>query len=160
MPCSAQQQSNYPKDSERRSTKRKVWKRTQETSGDFLATSCGVPGHKLQLGLLKVGLATLDGRQAVQAQMGPLMIVIPQELVQDPHAGLGRARPIDRETFVVQSAKESLHFSVRLRMPWSRPPVCDAQAPAGLLEASLPLRMKRITHGEDQVVVGHHRFDP
>jgi hypothetical protein len=67
---------------------------------------------------------------------------------------------MDRKTFVVQSAKESFHSSVRLRMPGSRPPVCDAQAAAGLSEAGLSLRMKRIAHGEDQVVVGHHRFDP
>jgi hypothetical protein len=67
---------------------------------------------------------------------------------------------MDRETFVVQSAKESFHFSVRLRMPRTRPPVCDAQAPAGLLEAGLSLCMKRIAHGKDQVVVSHHRFDP
>src|SRR6266702_2845157 len=121
---------------------------------------CDVPEHKLQLGLLKIGLATFDRRQAVQAQMRPLMIVVLQKFVQDPHAGLGRARPMNRKTFLVQSPKESFDLSVRFWVPRSRPPVFDAQAPAGLLEAGLPLRMKRITHGEDEVVVGHHRFDP
>src|SRR6266571_578815 len=126
----------------------------------ILKGTCDVPEHKLQLGLLKIGLATFDRRQAVQAQMRPLMIVVLQKFVQDPHAGLGRARPMNRKTFLVQSPKESFDLSVRFWVPRSRPPVFDAQAPAGLLEAGLPLRMKRITHGEDEVVVGHHRFDP
>src|SRR6266581_6389250 len=126
----------------------------------FLTATCDVPEHKLQLGLLKIGLATFERRQAVQAQMRPLMIVVLQKFVQDPHAGLGRARPMNRKTFLVQSPKESFDLSVRFWVPRSRPPVFDAQAPAGLLEAGLPLRMKRITHGEDEVVVGHHRFDP
>jgi hypothetical protein len=92
--------------------------------------------------------------------MGPLLTVVPQEFFQDPHADPGRARPIDCETFVVQTAKESFDFSSRLRMPGARPPVCDAQAPASWLEAGLSLRRKRVAHGEDQVVVGHPRFDP
>src|SRR6266487_2182723 len=56
----------------------------------ILKGTCDVPEHKLQLGLLKIGLATFDRRQAVQAQMRPLMIVVLQKFVQDPHAGLGR----------------------------------------------------------------------
>ena len=56
---------------------------------------------------LKEGLATLDGRRVVQPQLRPLMIVVPQELFQESHAGPGRARPIDRKTFLGQSAINS-----------------------------------------------------
>ena len=45
-----------------------------------LEIGCIVPGQKSQLGLLEVGLASLYRRQAMQAQMMPLIVVIPQEL--------------------------------------------------------------------------------
>src|SRR6266496_3456269 len=90
------------------------------TSYADLVAGCDVPEHKLQLGLLKIGLATFDRRQAVQAQMRPLMIVVLQKFVQDPHAGLGRARPMNRKTFLVQSPKESFDLSVRFWVPRSR----------------------------------------
>lgn len=106
-----------------------------------LKIGCSDPGHELQLGLLRIGLATLDRRQAVQAQMRPLMIVVPQKFLQVPHAGLGRARPMDREALLIQGAKEPFDLSVRLRVMRSRPPECNAQASAGLLEACLSTRM-------------------
>jgi len=37
--------------------------------------------------------------------------------------------------------------------------VFDAQTAAGLLEARLAFGVKCVAHGEDHVVVGHHRFD-
>jgi hypothetical protein len=38
--------------------------------------------------------------------------------------------------------------------------VSDAQTPAGLLKSSLSAGMKRVVHGENQIVIGHHGFDP
>jgi hypothetical protein len=36
----------------------------------------------------------------------------------------------------------------------------DPQDAAGLLEARLPLGVKGMAHGKDQIVVCHHGFDP
>ena len=46
----------------------------------YLRAGCIVPRQKSHLELLKVGLTSLEGRQTVQAQMRPLVVVIPHEL--------------------------------------------------------------------------------
>ena len=82
---------------------------------------CSVPRQKTHVDLLEVDEAPLDRRQAVPAQMRPLMVVIPQGLLQDPPAGLGDAGPMNREALLVDHSEEPFDLAVRLRTVRSQP---------------------------------------
>jgi hypothetical protein len=79
-----------------------------------LKPGCIVPRQKL--GSLKIGFASMNRRQAVQAQMRPLMVVIPHELRHVTDAQLGAAGFVNEQAFFIQSAKETLYLAVGLRV--------------------------------------------
>jgi hypothetical protein len=82
--------------------------------------------------------------------MTPLMVVMPQEMLQEP---------LDRITFIVDGFDKALDLAVRRRRAWPNEPVLDAPTAAGLLKPRLPITVKSKPHGKDQIVVSHHRFD-
>ena len=57
----------------------------------------------------------MNRREAAQAEMTPLMVVMPQEMLPDPPAGLGAARPVDRIAFIVDRFDKAFDLSVRRR---------------------------------------------
>ena len=68
----------------------------------------------------------MNRRKAAQAEMTPLMVVMPQEMLQDPQAGLGAARPVDRVAFIVDGFDKTLDFAVRRWRMGSNEPMLDA----------------------------------
>jgi hypothetical protein len=91
--------------------------------------------------------------------MTPLVIVMPQELLQDPQEGLGAARSVDRVTLIIDGLDKTLDLSARRRRVRSDQMTLDAETAAGLLKPGLPVAVKGEAHGKDQIVVGHDRFD-
>ena len=96
----------------------------ERVTGSLL--SCDVSRHLGHLSLCEVSFAPLNRREAAQAEMTPLMVVMPQEMLQDPPAGLGAARPVDRIAFIVDGFDKALDLSVRRRRVGPNEPVLDA----------------------------------
>ncbi len=100
-----------------------------------------------------------DRSKALQAKMRPLMIIEPEELLQDPHAGLGGARPTDREALIVDGFDEALDLAIGFGAMRSEQAMLDAGTLTSLLEVGLALRVVGEAPGEDQFVVGQDGLD-
>ena len=91
--------------------------------------------------------------------MRSLMVVVPNKLLDRSTAsGKCKQRP-DVEAFVIDGAKETLDFAVRLRRVRAEYMMPDIERRADLLEPRQPLRVERMAHRKGEGVIGQNGLD-
>ncbi len=91
--------------------------------------------------------------------MRPFMIVEPDEGFHSTEPMRKGPAALQRETFIVDGAKEAFDLAIGLGPTRPQQMMRDAQAPAGLLKAGQAIGVLGITHREREGVVGQDRLD-
>ena len=91
--------------------------------------------------------------------MRSLMIVVPDEFLHRSAARCkGEERP-DVEAFVINGAKETFDFAVRLRRVRPQQVMADVVGSTHLLKARQPRRVPRVPHRKGEGVIREDRLD-
>src|SRR5918993_858781 len=91
--------------------------------------------------------------------MRSFMVIEPDEVVHGAASrGEGEERS-DVQAFVIDRAEKPFDLPVRLRRVRTKQMMTNTESGAGLLKPRQPLVVKRMSHREDEGVVGEHCLD-